>query len=58
MLLAKRYTPGITNGSSNSLGLRLPVTQRIGIDSNRERFEFTRRGGLVHGRAPPVGVFC
>ncbi len=58
LFIAKRYTPGITNGSVNSLGLRLPAPERIGIDPNRERFEFTRRGGVVRGRAPPFGVFC
>ena len=57
MFVVDRYTPGIANGSSSSFGLRLPAPQRIGIDPGRERFEFTRRGGLVHGRAPPLGVF-
>jgi hypothetical protein len=58
MLVAKRYTPGTTNGSSMSFGLRLAAPQRIGIDQSGERFELTRHGGVVQGRAPPLGVCC
>jgi hypothetical protein len=58
VLSAKRYIPGIANGSAKRFALRMPVLQRIDFDPCEEHFVLARRGGFVQGRAPPVGVFC